>query len=50
MQPDKLYEIFREALLSEGVIPYTWKELDAKDMIAWGKLCRTLQREWGLKK
>lgn len=43
MNPRQLYELYREQLASEGVAADPWDDLDAADMIAWGKLCRYLQ-------
>lgn len=47
---DRLYQMYREELLTEEVLALPWAVLDPAEQIAWGKFCRRLQREHGLEK
>lgn len=48
MNPQVLYEMYLAELESEGVGDIGFDDLPAAEQIAWGKLCRRLQREHGL--
>ena len=34
----------------EDIQPENWADLDAREQIVWGRLCRRLQREHGLER